>query len=351
MHGGSNTGRVLLALAVLAVVVLAAMTVLGVSVKIPQGQQTFQILQTSKNSGTPQTSQSPQGVIFVSSTDNPSASLLDTYAVAVDGSRRVVLGGTADSVGNFYTFSQDGKTAAFIGATRNRLQQFSSGVLPEGGVMQVYRGQLSPQGLPTPDNAEQLTASNGSSKEMPAISGDGSLIAYVVASSSAHSVDDSTIHLISAQGDQAISPGIMPQWLFNATFYYIAPDGIRLYDVGASTSTLVLSVPGQANFKISVSPDRGTLAFSNPDADSVFFFAIGSNGRTLTPVKTLSIRGFWTVFSPDSKYVAVQVAQGQGDAGGGPALDIFDADSFSQVSSVSLGSLLNDRLFVTAWVE
>ena len=143
----------------------------------------------------------------------------------------------------------------------------------------------------------------------------------------------------------------MPQWLFSAAFYYIAPDGIRFYDAAASTSTLIVSVPGQSNFKLSVSPDHNILAFSNPDADSVSFFTIGSNGRTLTPLKTLSIQGFWTVFSPDSKYVAVQVAEGQGGAAEEPALDIFDTSSFSHVGTVRLGDLLNDHLFVTAWLE
>ena len=293
----------------------------------------------------------PYGVIFVSSSSNSTDSLLTTYAVAVNGSGPEIVGMTSTSVGDFYSFSRDKTTVAFVGTTQSRLQQFTSGQLPAGSVMQVYRAPVTQGSVPSPNLAEQLTSSNGKAKEMPSVSDDGSLVAYVVVATSSQSVDTSIIHLVGPQGDRALFEGIDPQWYSDTSFYYIAPDGVRLYDTAASSSILVLPVKGQSNFKLSLSPDRRILAFSDPDARAVYFYAIGTNGVTLSPLKTLNGVGFWTVFSPDSRFVAIQTAQDSGGSLNNPSLVIYDSSSFTQVGTVSLGTLLNDRLFVTAWIQ
>ena len=92
------------------------------------------------------------------------------------------------------------------------------------------------------------------------------------------------------------------------------------------------------------------MAFSNPDAEQVYFYRISNDGQLLKPVSTLKMRGFWIVFSPDSRYAAIQTAEGDDPATlSHPALTIVDTATFQTADVVPLDPLLNDRLFVTGW--
>ena len=127
---------------------------------------------------------------------------------------------------------------------------------------------------------------------MPAISDDGAKVAYVVASSSL-SATSSRIHVIGSEGvAYSLFPGIDPQWFSDSAFYYIAPDGIRLYDTVTQASSLAVPIVGQGNFKLALSPNRTLLTFSNPDARHVYFYRISQNGLLLTPIGTLDILVF-----------------------------------------------------------
>lgn len=297
--------------------------------------------------------ESLSGTILVSSTIDASSPFLDTYAVKLDGSGVSQVGEDAASVGDFYSFSRDGSQTVFVGTTALQVQQAAAHQISPGDVMQVYAAPARTDRLPLVGEARQISTDHGDRKMMPALSDDGALITYVTASSS-KSVDASTVHLMRAASstEMATLPGTMPQWLNTVAFYYVAPDGVRLYNVANRSSILVIPVTGQSNFKLAVSPDRTMMAFSNPDAQSVYFYQILNNGITLRPLKTLPVLGFWTVFSPDSRYVAIQTASAApGGALSNPSLLIYSTTSFSQINSISLGNLLNDRLFVTAWIR
>ena len=338
---------VILCVVLIAFVVFAATTGKSATIQLPQDQQLVPISATTSAVASSGSTEPLKGYFFISGAFDMTTSLLNTYAIGANDARVIGIGGTPDSVGNMYSFTGDGKTAVFIGTTKQFLQQFQTGARPAGGVRQVYYEQLSEGGFPTPNTATQLTDNTVPNKQMPAISDDGSRVVYVSASTSVPQVGASTIHLVTAAGDKALFAGTDPQWFSANGFYYVAPDGIRLFDVAASSSALVLPIDGQSNFRIAVSPDRTRLAFSDPDGNVVSFFAIGSGGMTLRPLETLPMRGFWVVFSPDSRYAAVQTLNMQD---GQPLLDIFAVGDFTQVRTIHLGSFLNDRLFVTAWL-
>ena len=127
---------------------------------------------------------------------------------------------------------------------------------------------------------------------------------------------------------------------------------MRLFDTASfwASRIFVLPVEGRSNAKIGVSGDRTLLAFSNPDAEQVYFYRISNDGQLLKPVSTLKMRGFWIVFSPDSRYAAIQTAEGDDPATlSHPALTIVDTATFQTADVVPLDPLLNDRLFVTGW--
>jgi hypothetical protein len=90
------------------------------------------------------------------------------------------------------------------------------------------------------------------------------------------------------------------------------------------------------------------LAFSNPDASKVFFFIVSANGAELSQRASLDLDGHWVVFSPDGRFAAIQTASNGGKQA---SLVLVSTASFERVKTIPLGNLLNDRLFVTAWVN
>lgn len=295
------------------------------------------------------------GTIFVSSTIDPSSPLLDTYAVKLDGSGVTQVGEDAASVGDFYAFSRDGSKTVFVGTNALRVQQGSAHQIPAGDVMQVYEASVNVGHVPVVGEAQQIGDDRGDHKVMPAISDDGALVAYVTSASTSRSVASSTVHVVKVAASSTLVvslPGTMPQWLNSVAFYYVSPDGVRLYNTSDHSSTLVLPIAGQSNFKLAVSHDRSMMVFLNPDAQSVYFYQILKNGLVIQPLKTLPVLSFWAVFSPDDQEIAIQtVSSAPANAPANPSLSVYSITSFSQVSSIPLDGLLNDRLFVTAWTR
>ena len=291
-----------------------------------------------------------KGVIFVSSSATASKPYLETYAVNVADGSRTVIGETSESVGDFYTFSRDASAIAFIGTTRPILAAAQGYILDPSLVWQVYyASKTSAHTIPLPDTAQRVSSSSALYKFDPAVSDDGSYVAYVTATTAPSLTSiASTVHTINlAVGtDVPLFAGVAPQWYSSSSFFYVSPDGIRLYDTSASSSYLVLAIHGQDNFKLSISPDRHILAFSDPDARRVFVYAIKEDGRQLRPVRSLDMLAYWIVFAPDSRYFAIQTTTQPSQS---PSLVIFDSSSFTQVGSIDLSPLLNDRLFVTSW--
>lgn len=294
-----------------------------------------------------------KGDIIVSSTDDPQSPFLRTYAVHTDGSGYARAGENATSTGSLYTYSSDGSSVTFVGITQESIEQALSNKIPSGRVMQIYHATRESGRIPLVASAQQISHSDEISKKMPAISNDGAYVAYVTATSTDRNAT-SSIRLVSvaSSSDTVLFPGRMPQWFTTHSFYYIAPDGIRLYDVSVASSSLVLPMRTGSNYKIAVSPSGKIFTFSNPDAQKVYFYTIVGDGLVLAPLKTLSMTGFWVVFSPDSRYIAVQTAESSSSGElSNPSLQIYDATTFKLAKKLTLGSLLNDRLFVTAWIQ
>jgi hypothetical protein len=262
------------------------------------------------------------------------------------------VGGDDVSLGNFYVFNRNASTFAFVGTTRSHLDQAIASAAAPGSVMQLYRAAVhAPYTLPLPTEAQQITNSDSPFKSELAISDSGMSVAYVASESSSASAS-SSIHVVMGNSEMPVVAGTQPQWYSDAAFYYVGADGVRLHDGALRRSTLVLPIETQGNYKIAVSPNRSLLAFSVPDSSSVFFYRISDNGLLLSLASTVMKRGYWIVFSPDSKYVAIQTAT-DANAGGRsqPSLSIVDTSTFKDIGTIPLTPLLNDHLFVTDWVN
>lgn len=299
----------------------------------------------------------PSGTIFVTSSNIASSPFLETYAIHLDEKQIKHVGADETSVGTMYSFSGDGTVAAFIGITQDRIERALADKTLSGKIMQVYRAQVDTSGsAPLASATEALTDGLDLGKTTPAISNDGRFVLYVTSSSTADTTGlGSVIHVVTTSStstsDTVIETGIHPRWFSDDSFYYIGADGVRLYNILSHSSTLVLPVRGQSNLKLAVSPDRQTLAFSDPDARKVFVYSISPNGSLLTPRKTIDILGFWVVFSPDNHFMAVQTAEEKAlNILERPSLVLFRTSTFTKIGQdISLSPMLNDRLFVTAW--
>jgi WD40 repeat protein len=297
--------------------------------------------------------EAPSGSILISSVTEPNAPFLDSYVLDVPTRQLVMVEPGTASQENMYEFSPNGTAITFLGATQALVQNMLS-QHEQGDPMQVYRTTIQATGtLPSVSQAEALTNDVAYQKEVPVISDDGGSVLYMeipvdqIATSSP-SIAGYTIHLLSDASSTLSVPGMYPQWYGQNDFYYLGGDGVRLYDIANATSTLVIPIAAQSNFKIATSHDGSMLAFTDPDSNTVFIYSISDNGYQLTPVKGLDVNGYWTAFSPDDAYLAVQTA----DNNGVPELLIFDTKNFAQIGGpISLSPLLNTRLFVTDWVR
>lgn len=300
-------------------------------------------------------SETPGGSIVISSVTANNLPFLDTYVLNVGTGNLIMDEPDTSSQENMYSFSSNGTSVAFLGAPQTLVQKMVTQEA-KGDPMQVYLGTFDPTAgtLPSVSQARGLTNDTADQKEVPVVSADGNSVLYMEipaseAASSSPSIAGYTIHLVSDATSSTLSvAGMYPQWFGQNTFYYLGSDGVRLYNITSATSTLVIPIQAQSDFKLAVSQDDSMLAFSDPDSSTIFMYSISDNGFQLTPLKSISATGYWVVFSPDNAYIAVQSA----DNSGTPEMLIFDTKTFSQVGQpISLSPLLNDRLFVTAWTH
>lgn len=297
-------------------------------------------------------SAAPSGFIVLSSVTSESLPFLDAYVLNVQNGNLIMQEHSSVSQENMYSLSPNRAFIAFMGTTRPLVDKMIAAGT-RGDPMQVYAAGFDQKtgALPSVSQARQLTYSVAEHKELPVVSNDG-MILYVGSpinqtATSSHSTADYTIRLLTGTSSSRSIPGMYPQWYGSNLFYYIASDGVRLYDIAQATSTLVIAKKGQSNFKLAVSHDGTMLAFLNPDAHTVFIYSLSANGLQLTPIKQISVGGYWAVFSPDDAYIAVQDV----GAGGTPEILIYDTKDFAQIGApIDLSQLLNDRLFVTGWL-
>jgi hypothetical protein len=296
----------------------------------------------------------PSGAIVLSSVSDPSLPFLDSYVLDVHSKQLTLNEPSNVSQENMYSYSPDDSKIAFLGTTQSQVQGMISNK-QRGDPMQVYRATVVGSGspFPTTEQATALTNTIADQKMAPVISNDGQSVLYTTLSAnvSATTTRDTTgysVRLIGSSRGRAVSVGGMwPQWYSSSLFYFVAPDGVRAYDISSATSTLLIPIEGQSNFKIAVSHDRHLFAFSNPDSHTVFVYAISSGGLQLKPVASIDVAGYWMVFSPDDAYMAVQTANSDT-----AFMAIFDTTNFAAVGDpIPLPSLDNSRLFVTAWLQ
>lgn len=283
---------------------------------------------------------------------------LDAGTLSPDGT-------DGESIGYEHHVSAQENRIAFIGTSKDLVEQAREGAITLGDAVQVYVGTLGTDGaVPAPSASTVVTHNSQIEKRTPVVSPDGAHLLYVTNSPGVRpsdlktrSLDTYDIHVVSlAQApaaDTTLAHGIHPGWLSDDAFFYVATDGLREYSLSQATSSLLLPFAGSTNIKFGISPDASALALSMPDAHTIYLFEL--DARTfparIGASRELPVLGFWTLFSPDGTAIAVQTASDENaDGSREPRIDFYDVATLKKLpQTVSLSPFDNDRLFMTSW--
>ncbi len=153
-----------------------------------------------------------------------------------------------------------------------------------------------------------------------------------------------------------ISSGVNPLFTPEGDLLILKNDGLYLFlaEEGFEKGKKVWNVvDGRAysNMKLNISKNGNLLIWTVPQKNKVLLISIVSRGPFKAFIKKeLSSTAFWSVFSPDGKFFALQevdIDENQEEINA--RLVIYNADSFEEVDRISLNNYLQESLFVSDW--
>ena len=244
-----------------------------------------------------------------------------------------------------HVFSHNGNFVVFTGAV-NVDGATSLSSIPT----QVYRADVS-DALTYDDfvrkvqDAERITESSGIVQQFPSVSnvGDVLYITHVTEAenqalftSKAESWD---IRLVSHRGEERfLTKGIHPKWVDDSRFVFLKNDGLYLYDLAGGSGQKIWDMRGTATMRMSldVSDDGQYVAWASPESGRVLILRAlnwGTNSLTLKGALTTTL-GMYAVFSPDSRFVAVQRPEPTDETlkNWMSVINIFDIETLTEAS-------------------
>jgi len=238
---------------------------------------------------------------------------LGIYAFNIErviGSRfTTILASKISKDGNYYinispSVSMDGKTLVFARKNMNTpaLQIFTSGISGE--------------------NIHQITNTPDRYKREPVFSPSGELIAYIShnTKSSANDPDPEipeswSTYLTDIKGNAVrVADGVNPIFSPDGKkLLVLQNDGLHAFDISVWTKPehlglVVKTVGGRASamMKIGVSADGKMIAWPSVSKNNVIVSQINSWDKfSISPLLVIETKAYWSVFSPDGKYLAV----------------------------------------------
>lgn len=308
-------GTLLLLVAVLSVAgyFLYRNSVTGSSEDAARGVDLSQPTTAFKGAPAPEEPFNFTGTLYLSLVKIGGVNALGIYAYDINGapgSRFATL--FADKIstdGNYSLYispsvSSDGKKLVFAKAKKGTAFQIFTSTVSGTDVQQVTR---------TPDKY----------KREPVFSPSGTLIAYISHNTltSANDPDPDfpeswSTYLTDSQGNAVkVAAGTNP--LFSPDgkqLLVLQNDGLHAFDISAwkkpkALGLVVKTVGGRASsaMKLSVSADKKMLAWPSVGVGSVVVSRINSwSPFSISPLIVMQTKAYWTVFSPDGKYLAVE---------------------------------------------
>lgn len=153
-----------------------------------------------------------------------------------------------------------------------------------------------------------------------------------------------------------VSTGMYPVFALDGSLLIVKSDGLHrfVYEQGTWKGELVLALKGGsavANMQLDISADRAMLAWTNPEHGTLDIFTLTSRKGELEIIKTdeFPISGFWPVFSPDKKYVALETVESI-EVPVGQRLTVLDLATGESVVIADLAHYIRDSIIITDWV-
>ncbi|OGG55299.1 hypothetical protein A3D62_01600 [Candidatus Kaiserbacteria bacterium RIFCSPHIGHO2_02_FULL_49_11] len=217
------------------------------------------------------------------------------------------------------------------------------------GVMQIYIADEAKQTL------ERITNSAHRYKREPRWSPDGKSIVYVAQSQDAdpHTPEGWLIYLTGLKGvedfiDRGYSPVFSPT---GEELLYLKNNGLYLYSLAERKTRLVYAAAeGQeihSHMKLALSHSGSMLAWSDHHANKeeglLTIFDVQWSPFELRTKKVLNQFAVYTAFSPDDKYLAIDVSTLN------PYIDLLNLENFEAQKILDLSGYTPDYLWLTDW--
>jgi hypothetical protein len=226
----------------------------------------------------------------------------------------------------------------------------------------IYRATVNPATLGIESAAPAGTV-DAYATHVPSVSNTGAILFSSLDMASENNsvitrVNDWTIHLIDENNAlKDVVNGTYPKWVDESRFVFLKNDGIYYYDFRSQEEMpLVLLQNGAitSNTKLSVSPSGRFLSWADFDSRVLYIFEVidwNADDVLVWEPYIISVAGFWSVFSPDEEFIAVQAVDADTIADNpNPRLEFYRLDTRERYPlEVSLDAFEQEYMFVTDW--
>jgi len=212
---------------------------------------------------------------------------------------------------------------------------------------------------------KQITKSPTFLKRHPELSPDGKKVAFMarkeLGNNQKSSISDWSVFVSDMDGNEKLigTGAVYPQWSPDSSkLVILKSDGIYLYDFNKQEEEAWTKIwkmqKGVAylGMSLDVSRDGSMLAWSVPNNRQTILMKITSwDPLKIEIYKTIeNTLGFWPVFSPEEKYLAI-IAADRDEKGNitKPNLRIYNLETFESQDVLDLGSFYTTTMTLTDW--
>ena len=242
------------------------------------------------------------------------------------------------------SISPDGKYSAFIMFPRK-----VDGTLSTTTIQLHVRDRKSGE-------IEQITKSKTSLKRLPDWSPDGINIAFMAQDSSKKKFfvpNDWDVYITDLSGNERfVTEGGYPKWSPDGKkLLLFKNDGLYLYNLASSGQGALKKLwNGKVylNMKLAINQSRDTIAWASIDTNETLIFKVDFENENVQGLKRINNRGFWSVFSPDNKYLIVQEVD-WGATLSRPRLTAYTLAGNEKKEILNLDNYNQGKMFLTDW--
>ena len=206
-------------------------------------------------------------------------------------------------------------------------------------------------------NGSPIATTTLSGVRLPSINNHGDILFSALVKSDAHAggkltLDEWRIFSIE-HGTSTVHKlinGQYPKWIDASRFVYASKDGIYTYNTKNNTKKILIpfnGYNGANNMKLNTSDDGSLLAWSMPDTGNIIIY----DTHTGKKIHTFAVTGFWTAFSPDNAYIAIQAIDPKNPIKNPkPRIEIYSLSDYTLQYTIDLDSFIQTAMFLNDWI-